>query len=291
MDGCTSNKVCGLLLISIHSGLKGIGDMARTQYLVYILVDEDNSIRYVGRGTHARAISHGEDDWNPGLAKAYEEGHLSELVLDCGTEHAMKVTESALISALMEYNTDKPLENQKLEEHRFQPSRVPAPFADRAAFPVLNPRMVAEEVGGSVLYVRIGGWEKSPYAHHDAIDPLRPTSTAIANRIEANWAIDAWLEGWREDPASAPRAVIGLAGSTHNRYIIGALDLSSADWPEPAGHGRQALPWEKLGQPATDSDIDAYGLCGRRFTGVTFRQDWPSHVRLYDSEGNKVPKP
>lgn len=254
--------------------------MGRAEYLVYIRVDEDNNIRYVGRGTHARAMSHGEEDW-------------TTLVVDCKTEHAMKVAESVLISALMEYNTDKPLENKKLEEYRFEPSRVPALFADRPALPVLDPHMVAKEVGGPVLYVYIDDWKESPYSHHYVIDPLRPDATAIANRVEGGWAVNPWLEGWRENPESAPLAVIGLGGFTHNRHIVGALDLSSAKWSEPVG-GKGTpvtLPWAKVGQPASDGDIDAYGLCGRRFTGVTFARGRASNVRLHDREGNQVPRP
>lgn len=71
----------------------------RSEFLVYILVDEDQNIRYVGRGTHPRSMVHGVGDGNPGIAKAYEEGQLQTLVVDCETEQAMEVAEGVLISA------------------------------------------------------------------------------------------------------------------------------------------------------------------------------------------------
>lgn len=263
----------------------------RSEFLVYILVDEDQNIRYVGRGTHPRSMVHGVGDWNPGIAKAYEEGQLQTLVVDCETEQAMEVAEGVLISALLQFKNSLPLANRRYDKFTFKPSRVPDPFSDRLQMPLLNEKVVAEKVGGAVIYVRIR--EGSiPYENHEDIDPIHPRTSAIANRIQETWAIDPWLQDWRDHPERAPRAIIGLAGSTNNRYVLGALDLRGVEWPQPVGKksALHRIPWAKLGQTADDSDIDAFELCGRRFEGVTFQSGNWNYTKLYDSNGDPVPR-
>lgn len=267
----------------------------RTEFLVYLLVDKQNRIHYVGRGTHGRATSHDMFDGNEKLARAFEDNELSLLVLDCETEHAMVVTEGALIDALTNFKPSRDLANRRLDKYRFSPSRVPGEFADRLGEAPLDPRSVSEIVGGPVLYVRV---KDGPIPHEDrgVIDPLRPDPGAIANRIERSWYVDPWLVDWHGNPEVAPKVVVGLAGGSTNRYILGALEVPKGAWPEASGRGGQdhIVPWAKVGDrdAVTVEDIDAYGLCGRRMEVVRFghgnKTEW---AQFYNAEGERVPRP
>ncbi len=266
----------------------------RTQFLVYLLVDDNNRIHYVGRGTHDRAMSHGADDGNPGIAEAFQREDLHPLVLDCETEQAMIVTEGALIDALTRFKPIRHLENRRRDKYRFSPSRVPREFASRQRDEPLDPTEVAKRVGGPVMYVCIKEgtirWEG-----RGVIDPMQPDAGAIANRIEESWWLDKWLQLWGEHPEYVPKCVVGLAGTKQNRYILGALDVAGVLWPQANGRPGTfySIPWKKVGQrqDVTVSDIDAYGLCGYRMTGVAFQSNRAFLMRVYDGEGQMIVRP
>lgn len=266
----------------------------RTQFLVYVLVDDQDRIHYVGRGTHDRAMAHNEFDGNVTIAQLYKEGQLRSLVLDCETEHAMKVTEGALIDVLTRFRASPKLANRRLDKYRFSPSRVPQEFADRQLEEPLTPQKVAKMVNGTVLYLRVKEGT-IPYNDRGVIDPVRPDPAAIADRIEKSWWLDPWMQDWHDLPEDAPKVVVGLAGSPHDRYILGALSVPLGSWPEAVGQRGyfHSVPWNKPGEPnsVTTEDIDAFELCGRTFTGVTFENSRAHLMRVYDKEGELVSRP
>lgn len=266
----------------------------RSQFLVYLLVDKNDRIQYVGRGTHDRAMAHDRFDINEGIAEAYKEGDLRSLVLDCGTEHAMEVTEGALIDALTRFKPSQKLANRRLDKFRFSPSRVPEELADRQLEDPLTPESVAAIVGGPVLYVSIKEGVL-PYNDRGVIDPIRPDPAAIADRIQSSWWLDPWMQHWHDSPEDAPKVVAGLAGRPHDRYILGALEVPTGSWPEAVGRPGffHEVPWAKRDDPngVTVEDIDAAGLCGRRVSGVTFSNHRHALMRFYDKHGGLVPRP
>lgn len=259
--------------------------------LVYLWVDNKGIIRYVGRGTGRRALSHGADDPNLELDQAFREAdaQLNVVAIDCVSDAAMKAVEGALISALMTYPGPHQLTNRRLDQYRFSPLGVPVELAGRRPQPILSPFDVAE-MSGPALYVRISDGKLPKDIQHErgSVNLLDPNPAEIADRLERHWGITKWIPDWIADRDSAPRVLIGLAGTKQRRYIVGAIDLADADWESltEATHWRVGVPWRGLEKRnATDADLDAFELRGRRFDGVAFARDPHTHVRYFNGLG------
>lgn len=263
-------------------------------HLVYLWVDSKGTIRYVGRGSSTRALSHGLDDPNPHLDQAFKDadGQLNVVAIDCQSTASMTAVEGALISALMTYPGPHQLTNRRLDQYRFNPLGVPLELASRRPKAILSPADVAG-MAGPALYVRISDGKLTKDTRHErgSVNLLNPNPVEIADRIERHWGITKWVQNWITDRSSAPQVLIGLAGTKQRRYVVGSIDLSDADWDSIAEetYWRVGVPWRgiEMGN-ATDADLDAFELRGRRFDGVVFARDAKSHVRYFNAQGEMI---
>ncbi len=233
---------------------------------------------YVGRGTADRVTNHGLIDNNPELAEIIALGDYSVEVLDCGTSANAKLVEGALISAMLG-RTRVDLKNRRQDTYQFLPLGVPPALAGRHLVPAVTPAELCAEVGGRVLFVRIG--PKNLDAERGIIDLINPNPHAVIDRVRQWWALDLWVEKWLQDPANQPQVLVGVAGTEH-RYVIGALDLRGIDWNTVELDGAYgSIPITSAG----DEALDGLGLRGRSLKDAKiFGTGWAA-ARVWDQNG------
>lgn len=249
-----------------------------TPAYVYIYRDEAGRCRYIGKGTSAdRPMAHSgrTDSFGQWLKTGKFEIEIAGPYRD--QQEALEV-ESALISAL---RPTSPLFNAPTAPgsgQQFHPLGVPAQEAARLLEPPVSMEETGRATGGAlIVYIR-------------SLDLTKPVTEAVATAASGTWQLESRIHGWRANPETGPKVLVGVAGPLRHRFIAGAFDIATDRWAEPAHRTATGRLWWI---PLVDrSRADACGLRGRRLTEIAFGRSKSQHFRIVDGDGVIVhPRP
>ena len=256
-----------------------------SDFNVYLYLDDNDVIRYVGRGTADRILS----DKNEDFARAWEEsGPLYAEVMELPSKDAMEAVEGALISVLSRPDLSAKLTNQRQDKYQFVPYKLPEALLYRRALPPVDYHTVAEIVGGPALYVILNN---QPVHGEDQgrVDRANPSDADWLDRTRKWWPYGDHVPDWIEHPDQAPKVLIGVQGRVKRRFIGAALDLRGLDWTqvvrEPPIKDVE-IPISAL--PGGES-IDAFDLRGRSVAGIKFDRGKPFNWAYRNAKGERVP--
>jgi hypothetical protein len=264
---------------------------------VYLYMDEDTVIRYVGRGTVLRAQDHGDMDENPRFREAVRQarGNLAVMVCRYETPDEAAAVEASLIHVLKCFPAAN-LSNRRLDKYTFAPLGVPADLWARGTQSSLENSEIAEAVGGSFIAVFVG-----PKALTDegrgVIDPLDVEVPAILDRVLGSWAFGASAEHWKADESARPSALVAVTGPPARRYVLASIDLREFDFGTIGTRNhkdelKSLISFETSGfetEPSTNTDLDAFNIRGRLVTGLNFDRA-PQTRRWLDRSGVEHPQ-
>jgi len=239
------------------------------QNFVYLYKTLTGTSVYVGYGhTVQRALTHTGASHNREL-KAWLGKNKFDLQIagPYTSEAEAKAVEAALISSMKPRFNKAPGDGPK-----FAPVGVPPNLWERPQMEPLTLWQIGRHSGGALLvYLAAGDFLVDGRKKFDA---ALPSDEIAVSNIEKNWDITRLVEKWRMRPESIPKVLIGIHGKPSHRFIVGALEIDSAEICNPENI-RRAKRWSqpRWQIPLIDRELlDFEDLRGRRVSNIKFGQ-------------------
>lgn len=259
------------------------------EHFVYIYRDNRGRCRYVGYGKSPfRAASHLSGS-HSALLNSFIKKSNGKFSIEhggpYGKEDIGRAIETALISVLDPSCNIKPGSTK----WRFRPYGVPPHLARRLhREPLRRSELVqlfAKKNLCPALFVYISS-EKFTDGRV-GYDPAHPPSDKeILERIDHQWQLRSRLDKWSGEPRKSPGILIGVAGTSEARIIIGAVKIDRRKWGSTKIDGSDI--WIPTKGP---KDLDALRLRGRRISpnaNIKFSRAYSGFFYILSRNGRKL---
>ena len=236
-----------------------------TQNYVYLYRTLAGVPVYVGYGHEvARALQHSGGSHNQPLRDWLAKNQFNlRIAGPYSSESEAKAVEAALISAMNPRFNVAPGDGPQ-----FTPVGVPAGLWERPQMEAMTLDQIGRAASGALLvYLAPGDFLTDGRKKFDA---AQPTDREAVSNIEGVWDISSHLSTWKKDPISGPQVLIGVHGPVKHRFVVGALRIDTSAWGRDSDWIEERRRWRV---PLSDpTNLDAYGLRGRRLKDVKFGQ-------------------
>lgn len=239
------------------------------EYIVYVYLDSGGRVRYVGKGSSGRALSHEDESHNAEFSAWLKKEKFSVQHAGPYSLKAAYAVETALICVLKE--TGHPLFNKsKGNGPKLRPLGLPEEKSYRLTEEPLTMSEIGKATSGAlIVYVR-------------SFDLTKPNTEALCQAIQCCWQVNMYMNGWQENSETGPKAIVGIAGSK-TRFIVGAFLIDTTRWGHPSDFSDKGKLWRI---PLSDeNDPDAFSLQGRKIDHIKFGRRRGEHYYWVNSEG------
>lgn len=238
-------------------------------YIVYVYQDINGRVRYVGKGSSARALSHEDESQNTGLSEWLKKEKFSVQHAGPYSESEALAVETALICVLGD--SGHPLFNKnKGNGPKLRPLGLPNEKSYRLADNPLTTSEIGKITRGAlIVYVR-------------SFDLTKPNTEALRQAVQGSWQVNMYMKEWQKNRETGPKAIVGVAGSK-TRFIVGAFQIDTNRWGAPSDLSNKGKLWRI---PLRDeNNPDAFLLQGRKIDHIKFGRRRGEHYYWISSEG------